>query len=228
VEPIVLKDIPFELNLPGLLERLHLEEGSADAARVRQMAEEAQAVARPKAMYGVAYIDEKGDDYVIVDGVRLTSRVLRVNLDGAHRVFPYVATCGRELEEWSRSITDMLESFWASAIKEEALRCALTAMGKDLEHRLQPGKTSDMNPGSLEDWPMSQQRQLFALVGNPLETIGVELTESFLMVPIKSVSGLRFPTETGFQSCQLCPRERCPGRRAPYDRDLWQKRYAGH
>ncbi|MCL6431786.1 MAG: vitamin B12 dependent methionine synthase [Anaerolineae bacterium] len=227
MEAVVLTDIPFEVDLSELLQRLHLEESSADAARVREMAEEARAVARPKAMYGVAFIEESGDDYVVVDGVRLTSRVLRVNLDGAHRVFPYVATCGRELEEWSCSIVDMLEAYWASAIKEEALRSAMAAMGRDLERRLQPGPTSDMNPGSLEDWPMSQQRQLFALAGDPLEAIGVELTDSYLMVPTKSVSGLRFPTETGFQSCQLCPRERCPGRRAPYDRDLWQSKYGG-
>ena len=227
MDTIVLDDIRFELDLPRLIGRLHLEEASEDAERVRMLAAEAQGLARPKALYGVAYIEERGDDFVVVDGVRLTSRVLRVNLEETHRVFPYVATCGRELEEWSSPIGDVLESFWASAIKEAALRSAIAAMGEDLERRLQPGPTSDMNPGSLADWPMSEQRQLFALAGDPQQAIGVELTDSYLMVPIKSVSGLRFPTETRFQSCQLCPREKCPGRRAPYDRALWQTRYRG-
>jgi len=45
-------------------------------------------------------------------------------------------------------------------------------------------------------------------------------------VPVKSVSGIMFPTEMSFESCGLCPREVCPGRRAAYDPGLWEKRYA--
>ena len=53
--------------------------------------------------------------------------------------------------------------------------------------------------------------------------IGVTLSESFLMIPIKSVSGILFPKEIRFESCQLCPREKCAGRRAPYEESLWQE-----
>jgi len=37
------------------------------------------------------------------------------------------------------------------------------------------------------------------------------------MVPVKTVSGLLFPSEAGFESCELCSREKCMGRRAAYD-----------
>jgi hypothetical protein len=40
------------------------------------------------------------------------------------------------------------------------------------------------------------------------------------MVPRKSISGILFPSEEGFQSCQLCERASCPGRRAPFDVSL--------
>ncbi len=82
-----------------------------------------------------------------------------------------------------------------------------------------------MNPGSLDDWPLAEQRQLFSVFGDVKKLIGVELTDSFLMVPIKSVSGVVFPTEHRFESCQLCQREGCPNRRAKYDPRLWKKRY---
>ncbi len=82
-----------------------------------------------------------------------------------------------------------------------------------------------MNPGSLPDWPLPQQLPLFQLLGDVEGLIGVHLKESFLMVPTKTVSGIFFPTETRFESCQLCPREDCPGRRAPYDAALFQSRY---
>jgi len=37
-----------------------------------------------------------------------------------------------------------------------------------------------------------------------------------------SVSGIVFPTETEFESCQVCHREDCPGRKAPFDETVWQ------
>ncbi len=45
------------------------------------------------------------------------------------------------------------------------------------------------------------------------------------MVPTKSVSGILFPAEESFASCQLCPRENCPNRRAPYDPELFDRKF---
>ena len=45
------------------------------------------------------------------------------------------------------------------------------------------------------------------------------------MKPIKSVSGIWFPTEESFESCRLCPREQCRGRRTPYDKNLFDRKY---
>lgn len=221
-----LDDIPFQIDGDTLARSLHIEGQPHYLERFTHLANAARAVARPKALYGVAYIESKGRDHVVIDGVTLTSRVLRVNLEEAHRVFPFVATCGAELEAWARSIDDMLERFWADTIMEGVLRAAIEGMEAHLAQHLQPGQTAAMNPGSLEDWPLEQQRGLFQLLGNPCEAIGVELTENCLMVPIKSVSGLRFPLDLKYENCQLCPRGPCPGRRAPYDPDLYARRYS--
>ena len=83
-----------------------------------------------------------------------------------------------------------------------------------------------MNPGSLADWPLEQQAELFEVLGDVRGAVGVELTESCLMIPIKSVSGIRFSTEVQFENCQLCPRDVCPGRRAPYDPELHERKYS--
>ena len=80
-----------------------------------------------------------------------------------------------------------------------------------------------MAPGSLEDWPITQQEELFSLFGKRETAIGVRLTEKCVMVPAKSISGILFPAEVKFESCQLCPRERCFRRRAPYDSSLPSK-----
>lgn len=183
----------------------------------KQLFETALAIGKPKACYRMAYVDAKGDSHVIIDGVRFTSRILRMNLDATHHVFAYVATCGQELEAWASGFDNLLHRFWADALSEAVLRVAIQALNDHMAQRYQPGRTAHMNPGSLEDWPLNAQVPLFGLLGDVRSAIGVYLTESLLMMPRKSVSGIEFPTESNFASCQLCPRERCPGRRAVYD-----------
>ena len=223
--PVVLTSPGFVADTVALLKTLHVSEEGEDADRVRELARAAESIARPKALYRPADVQSRGDDFVIIEGVTFKSRVLRVNLDPVHRVFPYVATCGTELEEWSRSLGGMLESFWADGIKRLALTAARETLNTHLAERYGLTRAATMNPGSLPDWPLDQQRPLFALMGDTKKTIGVELTDSLLMLPTKTVSGIRFATEITYENCQLCPREECPGRRASYDPGLYERKY---
>jgi len=214
---IVINNISWKVDVNKLMKRFHIQADSEDAARLENLVQQAEEIGRPKVLYKEAYVEDRGKDFVVVNGVKLTSRVLRVNFEGVYRVFPYIATCGRELENWAQAINDILENYWADGIMEMALAEALKAFDSHLEENFHLGKTSSMNPGSLQDWPISQQRQLFQILADPKQHIGVELTDSYLMLPMKSVSGIRFPTQVGFENCKLCSRKNCPGRRVPYD-----------
>lgn len=223
---MIIDQIPFEPDLPLLMKKLRIRPSSLAAGDLDNLLAEARAVARPKAMYTAAPVEGRGQDYVILGGARFGSRVLAVNLEEARQVYPFLATCGIELEEWSQSIgNDLVHHFWADAIKEAALFPALQALEEHLQEQYTLGHTATMSPGSLEDWPITQQPVLFSLLGDSRRAIGVALTESCLMIPTKSVSGIRFPLEASFESCQLCPRANCPGRRAPYDEALYALRY---
>jgi hypothetical protein len=217
--------IPWEIDRKPLREKLRVKGNSSLAARLERLIDEAEIVARPKICCGVASIDGKEENRVILNGVPFRSRILRVNLDRAHCVFPFVATCGRELESWSEGIQGTLEQYWADTIKETALTWAIQNLSEHLANRYRPGPLSRMGPGSLPDWPLEEQRSLFAVLGEDPGRIGVRLSESLLMTPIQSVSGIFFPTEERFETCQLCPREKCIGRRASYDPDLFKRKY---
>lgn len=225
MEQRILENITFKVDRRKLFETYHIEEGSDDSKRIDQLIIEAEKIAKPKAIYKLSTIDEKTENTVFIDKMKFTSRVLRVNLDEVHRAFPFIVTCGMELEEWSLKITEMMEQFWVDSLKEQAVLQAYQAVQNELENRYHLGITSTMNPGSLEDWPVKEQVPLFSLFGDPKKLIGVTLTDSFLMVPIKSVSGIIFPTNGQFESCQLCPRKNCPGRRAPFDPGLGESKY---
>lgn len=222
----ILDKIAFSIEADKFAGSLKIRQNSNQMDRLKNLIEEAQILARPKALYRVAYIEEKKDEQVLIEGITFTSRVLRVNLEKAHRVFPYIATCGKELEEWSKKFEDLLDRYLVDAIKEKALRVALDFLYNDLIARFQPGKLSRMNPGALPDWPLPEQAPLFALLKEGPSLIEVKLNESFLMIPIKSVSGIWFPTEESFESCRLCSRENCPGRRAAFVPGLYEQKYA--
>ena len=225
----VLTNIPINLELEAVLNRMHVRNRSEVFVKhVEDMVEIARPIVRPKAIYDVAYVDNKQEDSLEIGGIRFTSRVLAVNLENVDRVFPYVVTCGRELEEEDISASDFIKGCYLDQIKETAVLLARQYLEDHLKRRYALGQLSRMSPGagSAEDWPMSQQEGLFSLFGGNArveELIGVKLTDSFIMMPIKSVSGIYFPTEIKFESCQICPRENCRGRRAPYDPGLVKK-----
>ncbi|MBN2391857.1 MAG: vitamin B12 dependent methionine synthase [Anaerolineae bacterium] len=226
----IIDAIPFQPDRAALAKRLRVRDSSAYLANLQRLVDEAEAVARLKALYKVAFIDDRGDDYVVVDGVRLDSRVLSVNLEPVHRVFPYVATCGVELDAWAHTQDDMLYKYWADGIKEVAVREAIQALFDHMTEAYGLDKMALMSPGSLDDWPMPQQQPLFNILGDVAGAIGVQLSDSFVMTPNKSLSGLWFATgrqdwREDFASCQLCPRENCPGRHAPYDDTLYDRKY---
>ena len=225
MDSVVLEDIRFQPDVEGLKKKLRVRDGGGWADRFTRLVEEAETIARPRALYGVAYVDERTESSVVVDGIPFNSRVLRVNLDKTHRVFPFLGTCGTELHEWAAAQDDMLQRYYADEISEAALRQVLGALLIHLKEPYRLGSTSTMSPGSLPDWPIQAQRPLFALFGDAEQLLGVRLTDSLLMVPSKSVSGLRFPTEQTFASCQLCPRKDCPSRQAAYDPGLFEKKY---
>jgi hypothetical protein len=174
-------------------------------------------VLEPRAGFRVSYVDEKQEDAALIDGIRFRSRVLSRNLDGVGRVFPFVLTVGPKLEEVIEGTGDALEKYLLDEIGNIALRECRRQFDQFLRDRFALGRLSFMAPGSLEDWPIEEQTALFTLLLDVGTALGIRLTESLLMLPRKSVSGIFFPSKVSFFSCQLCPRERCSGRKAKYD-----------
>ena len=213
----ILNNFEFNVTIEEVLKRFHIESDSDDAEILNTMLTDVLKVARPKALYGVVSIDEKGDDYVVIENKKIVNPLIRKNVDKINRIFPYIATCGEEVQEWSESIDDVYESYWADGIKEIILGKAVTYLFSTVkEHFNITGNLSHMSPGSLKEWPISEQVVLFDLIGDVYSSVGVKLTDSFLMLPIKSVSGFYFTSEDNFENCSLCPLLKCPGRRAPY------------
>lgn len=214
--PQIIDSISLSLDSDFICNALRIKLDSEHAARMAELIAEAQAVARPKAAYREVKIQNSTQDGVCIDGVTFKSRLLMTNMTSATKMYAFLATCGTELEEWAKtSSSDLLESFWTDTIMNMALITAIGALEKQLNPLCEVQFLSSMNPGSLEDWPLTEQRPLFSILGAAPADIGITLTESYLLLPLKSVSGIYFDSKDKFCNCQLCPRESCPGRRVP-------------
>ncbi|MCX8082651.1 MAG: vitamin B12 dependent methionine synthase [bacterium] len=221
----LLSCIPFRFVLEDIAQKFKIFPNSNEFSILKNMLREAEEIAIPKAVYKIGYIDKKTESSVVINGIEFQSRVLRVNLEDAERVFLYVITCGRELDNWSKKYTDPFFSYITDYVKELILRSTINFFFDYIKDTYKIPKFSKMAPGSLNDWPIQQQRKLFETIGDVENTAGVILTDSFLMIPSKSVSGIIFPAEITFESCMLCPREKCPSRRAPYNSSLCDEKY---
>jgi len=209
--------IPVTLDPGEIAARLRFDPVRAGFENLNELITLAQGLIHPRAVYEVAYTGEKGEGIVKVAGVTFQSRILRKNLDGANKVFPYIITVGPELERAASAQGDLLKQYYLEEMANMALESAAGWLGGRLESHYGVTGLANMSPGSLDDWPITEQTKLFSILGDTERSIGVRLTDSMLMLPRKSISGILFPSEEGFVACQLCERERCPGRKAAFN-----------
>ncbi len=219
-----LSRIPVKFEHDKLLSRLHIEPGSQDANDLAALIELVSKSANPKAVFDVCYVGARTDDTVAIAESVFTSRTLRVNLDKVERLFPFVATCGAEFDRISIPNNDIVQQYWLDELKATALRAAHDHLFSHLKKTFGLHKVTSMSPGSgdLEVWPIEQQKILFTLLGDVEAAAGVHLTDSCLMIPNKTISGIAYPAKITFETCRLCHRQNCPGRLAPLDERLYE------
>ena len=205
--------IPVSLDKREIAARLRFDPARAGFKSLDELIALAEGLIRPRGLFEVGYVGAKGERTVEVAGVTFESPILRKNLDATGRAFPYIITVGPDLERAASAQTDLLKQYYLEEMANFALEKAAAWLSAQLEVRYSLGPLSNMSPGSLEDWPITEQAKLFSIFGDTERLVGVRLTDSLLMLPRKSISGILFPSEEGFRSCQLCDRANCPGRK---------------
>jgi hypothetical protein len=93
-----LELISISQDLEEIRRRLNMNTGS-DWPHVKTLIEIAQPLIKPMAVYKASYVESKLEDAVVIDGIRLTSCVLRKQIDKERRVFPYVVSIGDQMED---------------------------------------------------------------------------------------------------------------------------------
>ena len=156
-----LLTIPIMLDSAEISGRLRFDPARAGFDSLDGLIELAERLICARAVYDVAYIGAKGEGTVEIADVTFRSSILRANLDGANKVFPYIITVGPELERAAAAQGDLLKQYYLEEMANYALEQAATWLRKKLEARYGMGALSNMSPGSLEYWQITEQTKLY-------------------------------------------------------------------
>ena len=135
-------------------------------------------------------------------------------LKNSNRMAVFVCTAGDDIRHWSKQImpVDPLKGLIADLLGSVVVEAAIETIHKKLgDEMAQAGLkiTNRYSPGYC-GWRTEEQHKLFGLL--PENICGIRLTESALMLPVKSVSGfigigenVRFNPYT----CRICDASFC-------------------
>ena len=142
-------------------------------------------------------------------------KIIERQLQGSEAYALFICTCGLEYEAYQQRLkaeNDMVRVFIADALGSVIAEKCADEMEKNLQESIEKldwHHTNRFSPGYC-GWHVSQQQKLFPLFEG--ETCGVRLTESSLMLPIKSVSGIMGVGKEVRRldyTCGLCQFEKC-------------------
>ncbi len=147
-------------------------------------------IAKPRAMYHM-YKCSFNDQYIeIEEHLFDVGKTIQTLLRNSEWIAVFVATVGVEVDELIKEvhlINDPIESFILDAIGSTVVEAVGDYMQDVLSRDIVPKKnTNRVSPGYC-GWHVAEQQKLFSLL--PSLPCGIELTDSSLMIPIKSISG---------------------------------------
>lgn len=160
-------------------------------------------------------VNEKKDSVVIGDIQFDTGKIIANPLKNSTSVAVLVASAGNEIERISKkylSGEDVLKGYIVDTIGSEIVESAADLLEIKLQEIVSEKGlklTNRYSPGYC-GWAVKEQHKLFSLL--PVNFCGVSLTESALMIPIKSVSGiigLGSNVKKYAYQCSICEMEHC-------------------
>ncbi|UCH45700.1 MAG: hypothetical protein JSV11_03065 [Nitrospiraceae bacterium] len=178
---------------------------------------------RPKVLYTTKKIQKiEGSTLTLEGDIKLKSSKISKTLGKCDRITFFLATIGEQVDNVIN--TSLKEKKLSDAYIYDAIgSAAVEATVEDFQNRIDSKvKENDQrttlrfSPGYC-DWKINEQKKVFSVLENDL--IDVDLNESYLMAPRKSVSGVfgigssKLVDKDETNPCRLCGMHTCVARR---------------
>ena len=196
------------------------------ASLIDEYIRQARTLIEPSYSYNILRIQDVDGHVVQIDGpLLLESQVISKVLNRCTQVAAFGVTIGSHLETRADELGDkglILEAFIldtiGSCVTEKAVDFVQGIIG-EMAHLQNLAISRRFSPGYC-DWPLTEQKKLFRLFES--NDLHVNLTDSCLMQPRKSISGLfgvkplqAHASAAAFNPCSDCGRKDCSMRRTP-------------
>jgi hypothetical protein len=190
-------DVAIEVPAKEVLRLMGCAPGAPVRPNLRDLIDrllgESRSLLRPRGVYTVCDVERMTDTELALRGCRPIIGPIAGFLRPARRVAAFVVTLGHEIEALAAERLhrgEMLEGYTLNAIGSAAADIAADAMADSIYWREagpDEGITPPFSPGYC-GLPLEEQQTLFSIVDGG--AIGVKLSPTMIMEPIKSVSGL--------------------------------------
>lgn len=220
METKLIDHIKVEITKEDVLRKLGMPPDHKLGDSMAEVVEEAKPIANGKLLYGEAKIEGRTEDTITIGGVVFTGKDLVDALKDVDTVYPYICTCGRELNDYAMECKDIVKMLYLDNIAHYYLLQPSIVLSDILDNELGT-RTTCMTPGSFEKWELSQNLPIFQLLNNG-EGIDVTLNEYALMYPAKSVAGIRFKTADCGKKCSICMKRDCENRAEDFSRIIYE------
>jgi len=188
--------------------------------RVASLVNQGIEIARPVVFYKKTSIHRDEEGAIHIDSIPLEGVLPSQQLDESSEAALFIASCGQELHSWKESLNDYFDISVAGIVAERALQSAMKALFKTMKAECSKKHLSIMTPGSVPEWPLSEQEKIFYFLGDAAREKGISLSSSCMMVPMKTVSGILFSGDEKFETCSLCSFKDCSLRHNGFYKDL--------
>jgi hypothetical protein len=193
----LLDPLPLLVSRPLVLLRLGYRSATQVPEKIARLLDEEIAACAPllqgRAVFASCAVERHGDEVRLGGRLLSRSRTLRERLEGCTTAWLFAATIGDAVERRATTLSDegqmtrsLLSDAYGSAAAialglalEEAVTRECAPLGLQATKRTAPG---------YGDFELEMQRPLVDLV--EARGIGITLTEDFLMLPAKSISGV--------------------------------------
>ncbi len=223
IEPVIKihQNLNFYFDKAKLSQAISQIEGNSRLEKEINWAYDALfRVGKPQALSGLFSVRKIDAEHVKISGgtqkasqITLHTGIKTDLLEAAELVFVTVTTLGPELDDLRKEEQRKGRTLRSYTLDNAGV-LALHAVGKSLNNlaEQQAGKRGwglgyRMSPGSLAGWSIQDQTALCNLL--PIENIGVRLTDSSMLTPLKSVAGMvgmgpSFPSSHVKSGCRWC------------------------
>ena len=115
----LIENVPVTIDMAAAAKKLGIKPGQTKFEKtLERLAGIVLEKARPRAVARLCTIKPIDENNVDVEGVRITSPLLREKTEGLSRVFTFVSTEGLELAKWADHLESSLELVFTGILRE--------------------------------------------------------------------------------------------------------------